>query len=240
MPSIKDDRGYNQGFKPSHSMEIRLERRCDYMIGRMNPEKNKAILELGCGTGELSYLLASKTKAHVLGVDLCKPFIAQAKKRYASSNLDYKVLDLNSQKELGALIHKAKFDYVTGNGILHHLYYSIDAALENISALLKPGGTIVFTEPNIFNPYCFLIFKFAFFRKLAKLEPSEMAFTPKFIISKLRKAGFKDILIEYKDYLLPNTPAFLVQPLIKIGAVVEKIPVLNMTAQSIYISARKS
>jgi len=236
MASIKDDRGFNQGFRPSRALKIRTERRADYILGRINAKKGSKILEIGCGTGEISFLLAKKSQAEVLGTDICKPFIEQAKKKYHLKNLRFEVRDFNNPK----LLKARKFDFVVGNGILHHLYHNLDSAIPSIRRLLKPGGRIVFLEPNIWNPYCFLIFSFSSFRRLASLEPGEMAFTKGFITKKLREGGFSGILVEYRDFLLPNTPKKLINPLIRIGGLAEKVPLVRLSSQSIFISARKS
>ncbi len=238
MTSIKDDRGYNQGFSRTEALKIRTERRCQAIIDEMNFEnKNEVnILEIGCGTGELSYLLAKKTKGNVIGSDLCTPFIDEARKNYSLPNLKYEVLDFNFPGELFNL----KFDYIVGNGILHHLYYHIDDALKNINLLLKKEGKLIFWEPNIINPYCYLIFTYPRFRKLAHLEPDEMAFSRKFITNKLENNGYKDIKVMYKDFLLPVIPDILINPTIIIGDFAEKIPVLNRLTQSLFICAGKA
>lgn len=239
MSSIKDDRGYNQGFKPSKSLEIRNQRRCRYMLDRMEINAETRILEIGCGTGELAYMMAQKTSCKILGIDLCGQFIEQARGNYMLPSLEFEILDFNDADNLKKVTAEYKFDYVVGNGVLHHLYNDLDKALSNIHSLLKQGGKIIFLEPNYYNPYCLLIFKIKLFRKWARLEPGEMTFTRKAIIQKLEKAFFSDIRVEYRDYLVPGTPDFLIKPAILIGDMVEKIPVLNMTAQSIYISACK-
>jgi 2-polyprenyl-3-methyl-5-hydroxy-6-metoxy-1,4-benzoquinol methylase len=202
MASIKDDRGYNQGFAPSPALKIRTERRCDFMIEKMILNENSEILEIGCGTGEISNLLAKKSKAKVLGTDICLPFIEQAKNSYNLPNLSFEILNFNNP----TILKGKKFDYIIGNGILHHLYYNIDEALKNIRNLLNGNGKMIFMEPNLYNPYCYLMFSFPYFRKLAHLEEAEMAFSGKFIIDKLKNAGFNKINVVYKDFLLPNTP----------------------------------
>ncbi|MDD5489275.1 MAG: class I SAM-dependent methyltransferase [Candidatus Moranbacteria bacterium] len=239
MASIKDDRGFNQGFRPSKALDIRTERRCDYMISKMNCSENTSILEIGCGTGEISFLLAKKNAAEVTGTDLCTPFINEAQNRYNLENLKYKQLDFNNPESIDRVLGKDKFDYIVGNGILHHLYYQIDDALRNIHSLLKDNGKLIFLEPNILNPYCFLIFRFSLFRKMAKLEPGEMAFMKKFIEKKLTRAGFKDIEVEYRDFLLPGTPNLFIKPLISLGNIIEKIPAIKKISQSIFITAIK-
>jgi 2-polyprenyl-3-methyl-5-hydroxy-6-metoxy-1,4-benzoquinol methylase len=239
MSSIQDDRGYNQGYKPSRSLDVRNQRRCCYILDRMELNAETKILEIGCGTGELSHMMAQKTDCKILGIDICAPFIEQARKNFNLSNLEFKTLDFNDADNLRKITAEYKFDYVIGNGILHHLYYNLDESLSNIHSLLKKGGGIIFLEPNFYNPYCLLIFNIKLFRKLARLEPDEMTFTGKIITRKLEKAFFSDIKVEYRDFLVPGTPEFLIKPVITIGGMIEKIPVLNMTAQSIYIFARK-
>lgn len=239
MSSIQDDRGYNQGYRPSKSLDVRNQRRCRYILDRMEPGAGVKILEIGCGTGELSYMMAEKSDCKIMGIDICAPFIEQARKNFDLPNLEFQVLDFNDAGNLKDVTAECKFDYVVGNGILHHLYHNLDESLANIYSLLKKGGKIVFLEPNFYNPYCLLIFNIGLFRKLARLEPDEMTFTRKMVARKLEEAFFSDIEVEYRDFLVPGTPDFLIEPVVSIGSVIEKIPVLNMTAQSIYISARK-
>jgi len=242
MPSVQDDRGYNQMFVDSDALEIRTGRRVHAMIEKLSENdgvKGLHVLEIGCGTGDVSYRLARGTGAIVYGTDLCLPFIEQAKTSYRLPNLKYGVLDFNNEQHLGNIEKTGRFDAVVGNGILHHLYYSLNKSLANIYRLLKPGGKIAFWEPNYFNPYCLLIFNVSIFRKLARLEPTEMTFTRRFIRRKLEEAGFCEIEIEFKDFLLPSVPDVLIQPLVSIGALVERIPVLKALAQSIFISAMK-
>ncbi len=229
----KDDRGYNQGWADSKSTQIRAERRCDAMIETMKMDPNGTILEIGCGTGDIAFMLAQKSNMHVLGTDLCVPFIEEARKNFIHPKLQYDFLDFN---KIGDFKEK-KFDYIVGNGILHHLYHHLDTALVNLKKLLKPNGKIIFWEPNIYNPYVHLIFTYPYFREKAHLEPDEMAFSKSFIRKELKQSGFTDISVSYRDFLLPGIPESLVKPSIIIGDLLERIPVLRAVSQSIYIVA---
>ena len=230
--SIVDDRGYNQGFRESFALKKRMERRADWMIGEMDVAAGKKVLEIGCGTGYVSYYIAGKTNMEVTGSDLCLPFIEEAKGKYILPNLSYDTLDLNK----AAMTVHDKFDYIIGNGILHHLYYSLDEVLVTLKKVLYPQGKMIFMEPNIYNPYVAGIFKNKKLRKWARLEPDEMAFSKGFITGKLRKAGFENIQVKYKDFLLPGVPRALVKPSIVIGDLLEKTP-LKFISQSILICA---
>ncbi len=233
MTNIKDDRGFNQVWADTESTRIRAERRCDYMISQMEIDASKSVMEIGCGTGKNCFMLAQKTKMKILGTDLCVPFIEEAKNNFQLPNLRYDILDFNKADQFKG----EKFDYIIGNGILHHLYYHLDEAFTSMKYLLKENGKIIFLEPNIFNPYVYLIFSYDSLRIKTHLEPDEMAFSKSFITQKLKVAGFSNIKVEYKDFLLPGIPEALVKPSIVIGDVAEKIPLLKCVSQSIYIVA---
>ena len=235
MENIKDDRGYNQVWADKKSTRERARRRCEYLISQMNIGSTKSVMEIGCGVGVNAMMLANKTGMKVLGTDLCLPFIESARKRNEYSNLRFEILDFNKAEEFKG----EEFDYIVGNGILHHLYHHLDDVFINMRKLLKPKGKIIFMEPNIYNPYVYFIFSYPFLRTLTHLEPDEMAFSKKFISNKLAKAGYSNIKVEYKDFLLPGIPEFLISPSIAIGNVLEKMPLVNKVSQSIFISAEK-
>src|SRR5205085_8189350 len=130
-------------------------------------KKHTNILEIGCGTSEGITYNAEKTNAECVGIDLSKQFIEIASKNNKKQNLQFTVADFNDPLSFTGDMTYGKFDYVVGNGILHHLYYNLDSSLINLNKLLRPGGKIIFIEPNIYNPYIFLIFKFPYFRKKA-------------------------------------------------------------------------
>lgn len=233
MDNLKDDRGYNQVWADSKSTRVRAERRCDYMISEMDIAAGKSVMEIGCGTGKNCFMLAQKTGMNILGTDLCVPFIEDAKKSFQLPNLRYDILDFNKAEEFKG----EQFDYIIGNGILHHLYYHLDSAFVNMKALLKPKGKIIFIEPNIYNPYVYFIFSYAPLRKATHLEPDEMAFSKSFAAQKLQKAGYSNIQVQYKDFLLPGIPDALITPSVVIGDILEKIPVVKNVSQSIFITA---
>jgi len=234
MSAIKDDRGFNQIFEQSEGNLVRLKRRAEWMIAEMEVQPEKKIMEIGCGTGYVAYNIALQSGMQVLGSDLCLPFIEEARSKYPLPNLRFEVLDFNKAAES---VHN-KFDYLIGNGILHHLYYNLDDVFRTFREILQPGGKIIFMEPNLYNPYVAAIFKNKFLRKKASLEPDEMAFSKQFIRQKLIKAQFDDIKVSYKDFLLPGVPDWLIKPSISIGNVLEKTP-LRIISQSILISAVK-
>lgn len=206
-----------------------MERRARYIASQISQEPQKTILEIGCGTGEVSFWLAQATGLQVLGTDICAPFIEDAKAQYRLPNLKFEVLDFNNPQQVSG----RRFDYVVGNGILHHLFPTLKSALLAIRGILNPGGRIVFMEPNIYNPYCAVIFNYA--RKWAKLEPDEMAFSRRYITRLLHESGYTGVRVQYGDFLIPGVPRQLIQPSIFLGRYLEKIWPLNRLSQSLFI-----
>ncbi|SVC54668.1 uncharacterized protein METZ01_LOCUS307522, partial [marine metagenome] len=138
------------------------------MINQMDElTTNSKILEIGCGTGEISNYIAKNTKANVTGIDVCDPFINIAKEEFKHQNLNFLKKDFLEFNVMA----DSKYDYIIGNGILHHLYFNLEYSLESIYKMLKENGKIIFMEPNIYNPYCFLIFNYL--RNWANLDPEE-------------------------------------------------------------------
>lgn len=241
MPSIIDDRGYNQGFKHTRSYMTRTRRRCNVITGQFE-QQDARVLEIGCGTGLHAYLIAKQfPKVKVVGTDICESFIIDANKEYQLDNLRYELLDFNDQTAVTKLLDRyGEFDYIFGDGILHHLYPELKECVHSLQHLLKPGGKMLFWEPNIINPYCFMIFTFPYFRKRANLEPQEKAFGKGHMHRILQSEGFSNISITHRDFLLPITPDSLITAAQLLGGWAEKTPLLKLLSQSIFISAQKN
>jgi SAM-dependent methyltransferase len=240
MPNIVDERGYNQIFKASPGQAVRLHRRAEALAREMQLPASPAergrrhILEIGCGMGAMADELARITGARVTGVDLSPRFIAHAQATYPRPNLSFRVVDLGTEFPAS---EADRYDFIVGNGILHHLYHQLDTFFPVLARWLAPGGKLIFWEPNLWNPYIFLIFSVPALRRLAKLEPDEMAFTARFITRKLHAAGFASVRVATRDFLLPTTPAWLINPVIGIGGVLESVPGLRRLAQSVFVVA---
>lgn len=243
--SIVDDRGYNQGFKPTGTVILRNKRRVDMIFSAvkqlLNTKTDETInlFEIGCGTGEYAQLYAKYPNCNVIATDICVPFVEYATTHYAGPNLQFSQLDLTDSNAVMAKYPARSFDAVVGNGILHHMYYSLEHVLPTLWHVLKPGGVFVFMEPNRYNPYIASIFGVDVLRRMAKLEPDEMAFTPTEISVHLDRAQFVDVAVEYRDFLVPVVPSVLAGAVVRLGDVLERVPGVRRLAQSLLIVARK-
>ena len=108
------------------------------MIEKLSLEKNMKILDLGCGTGYLSALLADSVtpEGTVLAVDPNKSRLELAKKQYSKPNLVF--LEAND-----ATFPEDQYDLVFSNCVLHWIENK-NAVLKRVYQNLKPGGQFAF------------------------------------------------------------------------------------------------
>jgi SAM-dependent methyltransferase len=234
MRSVRDESGFNQGWSGGLSTDVRTERRCDLLISRMAPAPARSVLEIGCGRGEIARQIARKTGMRVVGLDRSPRFVDEARSKVGTESAEFVVGDFTRPDDL----ENERFDYIVGNGILHHLYHDLNPSLLAMRKLLTDDGRIVFLEPNLHNPYVFLIFSVRPLRRVFRLEPDEMAFSRRFAMRHLVDAGFTDIEVEYRDFLIPGVPAWMIRPLVELGDVAERTPGVRHLSQSLFISAR--
>lgn len=189
------------------------------------------VLEVGCAVGYFTKEIA-KSQAHVTAIDISPDLLEVAKKDVQSPNVAFKV-----DNAYGLSFPDRSFDTIVGSSILHHL--DIDQALKELSRVLKPGGTIYFTEPNMLNPQVFLERHTALFGYLIKKSPDETAFFRWRLKEDLKKNGFADIFIEPFDFLHPLTPRCMIPFVQALGMGLEGVPLVREIAGSLYIRASK-
>ena len=129
------------------------------------------------------------------------------------------------------------FDSVIGSSVLHHL--EVNKALSEFYRVLKPGGTLYFTEPNMLNPQIALQKNIPYLKKKLGDSPDETAFFRWGLQRKLARFGFTHIAILPFDFLHPQLPSHMLPVLKAVCAVVEKIPLVGEFAGSLYIQAQK-
>lgn len=208
----------------------RWQRRVKMLSSHINADMQ--VLEVGCGPGYFTQELA-KTHAKITAIDISPDLLEVAQKKVNSSDVRFKV-----ENAYDLTFADNSFDLVLGSSVLHHL--ELDEALKQFYRVLKPGGRIFFTEPNLLNPHIFLIMKVPFIRKLACIAPDEMAFLRWPLREKLRATGFQGIKIKSFDFLHPMTPKMMIPMVEKIGLWAERIPLVKEISGSLYIEAKKS
>lgn len=103
------------------------------LLELLTPQPEEYILDLGCGTGQLTQQIAN-SGAEVKGIDLSEALIDRARNNYP--HLQFSVEDARDFK------CDRSFDAVFSNATLHWVKPP-EAAIESIHRCLKPGGRFV-------------------------------------------------------------------------------------------------
>jgi len=114
---------------------------------RLAEEYGEPVLELGCGTGQLTIPLA-EAGIEVVGLDLAASMLERAREKAAERSIDVEWVqgdcrDFNLGRQFGIVFFPA-------NSLLHLLHRrDLQACLAQVKAHLKLGGAFAF---EIFNP----------------------------------------------------------------------------------------
>jgi SAM-dependent methyltransferase len=189
------------------------------------------ILEIGCGTGYFTRELTQRG-ADIVAIDVSPDLLEIAKAKYSAPNVRYEI-----QNAYALTYADAMFDSVVGSSILHHL--EIEEALREIYRVLKPGGTIYFTEPNMLNPQIAMQKNVPWIKRRLGDSPDETAFFRWPLRRLLEQTGYCDVRIDPFDFLHPKTPVPLIDRLNALGCLLENVPVISEFAGSLYIRAVK-
>jgi SAM-dependent methyltransferase len=104
------------------------------------PEHGERALDLGCGSGRHSIMLADRYR-EVLSVDISEPMLRIARVRRARPNITYEQRDLRDVRAYA----DGQFNLVFSVNTLHHVP-DLEAALRQIRDLVAPGGRVVLVD----------------------------------------------------------------------------------------------
>lgn len=114
------------------------------------------VLDIACGTGFGTAIIASATKNEVVGGDLDPESIALCTKSWSKPNLNFKVIDGTA-----IAFDNHYFDVIVSFETLEHTT-QYKKMLSEFKRVLKPNGILILSTPNqkltspngvIFNPY---------------------------------------------------------------------------------------
>jgi len=116
-----------------------LHKQCIDMI---SPTDGKKILDLGCGIGGIVPYISACRK--YIGIDLSKEAIKKASCKYGNKpGFSFIVMDAQNLN-----FSDCTFDLVIANEVIEHVP-DIERTLEEAFRVLKPGGYILITSPNL-------------------------------------------------------------------------------------------
>ena len=208
---------------------LRWARRVKMLSSHLKP--GMSVLELGCGTGSFTRELA-RSGADIVAIDVSPELLEIAKLNCSVPNVRFQI-----QNAYSLSYSEAVFDSVVGSSVLHHL--EIEEALRDVYRVLKPEGTICFTEPNMLNPQIAIQKNIPWIKQKLGDSPDETAFFRWPLRRFLERAGYRDIRVDPFDFLHPKTPVALIDRMDAFGRFLENVPVISEVAGSLYIRAMK-
>ena len=217
----------------SPSGRRRADRRAALFVERGALGLGRRALELGCGTGVFLERVA-RGGALLFGLDLSQDLLARARARVGA--LPNVRLTCGNAEQMP--YPDGCFDAVYGSSVLHHL--DLERALRDVFRVLRPGGLMVFTEPNILNPQVAAMFHLGLTKRYFGVSPDEMAFSRFRAARASRETGFRGVVVRPFDFLHPAVPAAWIDGVARIGQGLERVPVLREIAGSLLVTARKA
>ncbi len=105
-------------------------------------EKNKRVLEIGCGAGGGTlYLKSILEPKEIIGVDISKTAVEKAQKKGINAH----TINVSEEK---LPFKNETFDLVVTFEVIEHVF-DTGAFIEEINRVLKPGGTLFISTPNL-------------------------------------------------------------------------------------------
>jgi trans-aconitate 2-methyltransferase len=138
-------------WNPKTYNQFKAERYAPFfdLIAPLESKPNMQIVDLGCGTGELTSLLLDKfPNAEILGIDSSETMLEEAK-NFASATIRFEKRSIEEQ-----LVRNERYDLVFSNAAIQWLD-DHKTLLPKIIKLVKPGGQLAIQMPcqdkNILN-----------------------------------------------------------------------------------------
>ena len=137
------------GYPPRDSLSALHARAAGSAFARRLDEAvpgDAIVLELGCGTGQLSLFLAGADRT-IVAADLSRPSLALAREaasRYGLNDVHFVETDLRAPG-----LRRDAFDVVICSGVLHHTP-DPRASFACVARLVRPGGVLVV---GLYNAY---------------------------------------------------------------------------------------
>jgi len=195
-------------------------KKIELIAGYLNIQPGETVLEVGVGTGVHAKRLLEKyapPDIYFIGCDLSPAMVEETRKKLKS----FPNVRLFSAPGESLPLENSSVDKAYISGSLHH-FDNKRKGLEELVRVVKSGGLIVISEPNIFNPINFVLTLLKFKTERGQFQTRSHALQRLF-------SGLPVRIIDQK--LFNFTPPFLKaasQIFDKIDSLMENVPVLRI------------
>ncbi len=175
----------------------------------------KRVIDVGCGDGTYTQMLADAGAAYVLGADAARDAIECAKEKIGDrGNLCFRVQSAYDLEGIGE-----RFDLAVIRGLLHHL----DDAPRAIRQSVAVAREAVVVEPNGYSPALKVIEKLSRYHR----EHGEKSYTPSSLDRWFAEAGARVVRRSYIGLIPMFCPDALIGPLKSWESLVERLPIVR-------------
>ncbi len=120
----------------------------DYIVRVLKPPPNSVFLDVGCGICDHAIRLANRGFL-VKAVDFSEYVLKEAEARIKAQGLETKI-GIQREDILALSFEDKTFNYILCWGVLMHIP-DLEKAIEELTRVLKPLGTLVISEGNMYS-----------------------------------------------------------------------------------------
>jgi dolichol-phosphate mannosyltransferase len=215
-------------------LQIRLKWRAQMVRHFFHLFPENSILEVGAGSCRWAREIseANGNRNPICSAILNQDFYEESKHSSLPENIERIYLG-----EFPGKLRERSFDFIVAYQLLTD--ENAGTLLLGLKKLLKPGGQILFFDPNPWNPYYRvrrLVSKLFFLVKGAEKNESLNRVD---LFTLLSEAGYIKIKILPYDFLFPPVPKILLWPMQNLSLILENFPYVRNFAGSLFIWAQK-
>lgn len=220
----KDKYQYPKDFLMNPPFHTQLE--IDAILRRLPLLKtDDTVVDFGAGSGRITIPMLKKNIS-VLAIDVSQRSLATLKNT-TNHNL------LRGLRTSTDFPQKKQFPAIVGADILHHI--SLESYLPIFYKSLRTGGKIIFSEPNAFNPFWYLILPIF---SSWEIEKGMLACRIDNLTKLFEKNGFTKIHISGRG-IFPGPVFNFIPPLCIANDKAGNLPILNNFSYRLLIEATK-
>ncbi len=147
MKNVYDNEVFFEEYQKTRANEINANNLIEIPIMKeMLPAvKDKSILDLGCGAGDMDKYFVEKGAKYVLATDISENMINVANAINGHEKISYKVLKMEDIENI-----QEKFDIVYSSLAFHYIE-DFNKLLSDINHLLNPNGILIFSTESPIN-----------------------------------------------------------------------------------------